>query len=117
MFHSFCRKEYKKIEFLMKVSIPIVLVPMFKKQAAPLVKYEGSSDKGMFFMFNKTGKKRIVKSAYKGKTCIVITKMHSMMINLTHAIFRFGSSIAISCCNSGRSPCVINIFETSNNYL
>lgn len=45
--------------------IPIVFVPMLKKQAAPLLKYKGSSDKGMPLMFETIGKKAIVKRAYE----------------------------------------------------
>lgn len=45
--------------------IPVVLAPILKKQAAPLLKYEGSSGNGMPFKFDKTGRKSRTKSAYK----------------------------------------------------
>lgn len=47
--------------------IPVVLAPMLKKQAAPLLKYEGSSDNGIPFKFDKKGRKRSTKSACKQK--------------------------------------------------
>lgn len=47
--------------------IPVVSAPILRKQPAPLFKYEGSSGNGMPFKFDKTGRKRSTKSAYKWK--------------------------------------------------
>lgn len=48
--------------------LPVVFVPMLNKQEAPLLKYEGNSANGIPFKFDKNGRNRSTKSAYKKKT-------------------------------------------------
>lgn len=46
-------------------NLPVVVLPMFRKQPTPLLRYEGSSAKGMPFKFDRRGKKKRTNSAYK----------------------------------------------------
>lgn len=55
---------------------PETLFPMLKKQPAPLLRNEGSSENGMPFKFERKGRKRRTNRAYKKK------------IDITNATFR-----------------------------